>query len=890
MTNKRKVILFFLGLLFLGLVFVGLSKKVQASEFSLPVTFGCHVGGATKDCERAILGDPYYQTYKVDYVNVQNDENPTPEVNICINETGTMGNGWCDTIQDSTTGPIYSRPAFVNFREDDFRIAHYTVIHIRVQGTIFNDNDFEGSFTIYNRLVEINSFFADQPQVSFGSPGFLSWSTEFSPDGYSIIQFTRPDGRSGGWGSLNGNESGWRTPQNLDQAGTWRFLLTSEGPGGLGRNSDVAGTTIEVAPAPTLPPAPTPSPTGTLRSDFSSCTKSSSNNCDVVLNYTTDNAATAKIVRNGIDWRFITSNVPAGTQVDSNPSPGNYDYILYGYTAGGGNETKLDSVKVTINPAPAPPGQYNLTVNRGGSNNGNGTVTSSPAGINCGSDCDESYVSGTSVTLDARPDGVSTFDYWEGDCSGTNPSCTLIMDANKSATAFFRGSAGPLPPGITCSLAFSPSSITNGESTIATWKTNDADGKVPYDCGSGNLASGILNGANGLVTVYPTSNQTCTLTVTNSSGTTGTCQGSVNVSSSSTPTPTPTLTSTPTPTPTPTPLPGTYSIGGVVFNDTNSNGTLNSGETGRPGVTVRLRDVNDTRDLAGPITSDSNGNYSYSGLPTGLYRIKIDIPSGCTSTSNSSARYDLPPSRTHNFGLSCAGPAISVPPPPPGSASDSCTVNVTSPIPTAANVSATEPNYCLSGPAATVSWVYSDPSGSPQSAYQVQVDDQSSFNTPEADSGKIFCSGCRAYSTPQGLLQFNKTYRARVRVWNQNDSASDWVVSPSWKTPSFAYPQVNFSFAPASPGQQQLITNDPIQFIDQTVFYDGKGDQSHSWLWLLGDGSSSTQKNPVKSYPNQGNYNVTLTATDSASQSCSISKPLNIQNPNPIWKEVNPGG
>ncbi|MEK7659353.1 MAG: PKD domain-containing protein [Patescibacteria group bacterium] len=212
-------------------------------------------------------------------------------------------------------------------------------------------------------------------------------------------------------------------------------------------------------------------------------------------------------------------------------------------------------------------------------------------------------------------------------------------------------------------------------------------------------------------------------------------------------------------------------------------------------------------------------------------------------------------------------------------------------------VTVTEPNYCVSGPAATIGWTYSDPSGSPQSAYQVQIDDQGSFNSPEWDSclggppNGTCASGNTSTlnSTPQGILQFNKTYRARVKAWNQYDVSSDWIVSSIWRTPNHAYPQVNFFFARVA-GQQQLIPNDPIQFTDQTVFYDGKGDQNHSWSWFFGDGGSSTQKNPVKSYSQSNTYNVTLTATDNTNQSCSISKPVNVEKSNPIWKEVNPGG
>ena len=70
---------------------------------------------------------------------------------------------------------------------------------------------------------------------------------------------------------------------------------------------------------------------------------------------------------------------------------------------------------------------------------GAGTVTSSPAGINCGVTCSYDYANNTSVTLTAAPDASSIFAGWSGACSGTG-SCTVTMDAAKSVTATFDSS------------------------------------------------------------------------------------------------------------------------------------------------------------------------------------------------------------------------------------------------------------------------------------------------------------------------------------------------------------------------------------------------------------------------------------------------------------------
>jgi|GEM_PF-5829091 len=79
--------------------------------------------------------------------------------------------------------------------------------------------------------------------------------------------------------------------------------------------------------------------------------------------------------------------------------------------------------------------QYVLTTNKGGT--GNGMVTSSPAGIDCGSDCKESYKNGTVVTLTATPDAGSLFTGWLGNGCAGNGQCVLTLNANTTITANF---------------------------------------------------------------------------------------------------------------------------------------------------------------------------------------------------------------------------------------------------------------------------------------------------------------------------------------------------------------------------------------------------------------------------------------------------------------------
>ena len=76
-----------------------------------------------------------------------------------------------------------------------------------------------------------------------------------------------------------------------------------------------------------------------------------------------------------------------------------------------------------------------LTVSKSGA--GVGTVTSSPAGINCGDDCSVTYTKVTKVKLTAKADASSAFTGWSGGgCSGTK-TCTVTVDTAVTVTADF---------------------------------------------------------------------------------------------------------------------------------------------------------------------------------------------------------------------------------------------------------------------------------------------------------------------------------------------------------------------------------------------------------------------------------------------------------------------
>ncbi|MDX2003896.1 MAG: hypothetical protein SFU83_01345 [Meiothermus sp.] len=139
-----------------------------------------------------------------------------------------------------------------------------------------------------------------------------------------------------------------------------------------------------------------------------------------------------------------------------------------------------------------------LTLSRAGT--GSGTISSNPAGINCGSTCTFTFADGASVTLTPTPAAGSVFAGWGGACTGTG-ACTVTMSAAQSVSATFN--TGP-----TQSLAVSKAG--NGTGTVI---SNPAG----VDCGA-TCASSFAQGSTVTLTATPAGGSSFT-------GWSGACSG-----------------------------------------------------------------------------------------------------------------------------------------------------------------------------------------------------------------------------------------------------------------------------------------------------------------------------------------------------------------------------
>jgi hypothetical protein len=165
--------------------------------------------------------------------------------------------------------------------------------------------------------------------------------------------------------------------------------------------------------------------------------------------------------------------------------------------------TSTTTVNATFNLA-----QYPLAVARAG--NGSGVVTSSPSGLNCGSDCSELFTHGTLVTLMASPASGSVFVGWSGGgCSGT-ASCTVTVTAATTVTATFS-----LPQHL---LTVTKSGSGTGTVTSSPAGVNcGADCSEPYNAGTNvTLTATAATGSafSGWVGAGCSGTGTCAVTVT----------------------------------------------------------------------------------------------------------------------------------------------------------------------------------------------------------------------------------------------------------------------------------------------------------------------------------------------------------------------------------------
>ena len=161
-----------------------------------------------------------------------------------------------------------------------------------------------------------------------------------------------------------------------------------------------------------------------------------------------------------------------------------------------------------------------LTVSKAGL--GFGTVTSTPSGITCGSECYSRYPRNTLITLTATPTPGSGFNGWTGACIGTAMTVSVVLktkwttctanfglvslppqfNLNVSRVGTGTGSVSSVPAGIACGSVCSHSYVQNTTVTLtATAATGAAFSGWSGSCAGTTTSTSVVVNANSICLV-----------------------------------------------------------------------------------------------------------------------------------------------------------------------------------------------------------------------------------------------------------------------------------------------------------------------------------------------------------------------------------------------------
>ena len=282
------------------------------------------------------------------------------------------------------------------------------------------------------------SYFAQARADNFGGitlGDLVSFDTQECPQcAFSISPQQENFGASGGVGSVSvSTQSGcdWTASSN-DGWITITSGSSGSGDGTVGysvsENTSASGRsgTITIA-----------GETFTVSQDGQSCSYSISPTSTSV-NSGGGSGTVSVSAQSGCDWAASSNDgwitIASGS---SGSGDGTVGYSVSENTSASGRTGTITIAGETFSVDQAGVDEHTLTLEKSG--DGQGTVTSSPAGINCGPSClqeSATFAEETVVTLTASEEQDSEFWGWSGDCSGTG-ECSVTMSQARSVTATF---------------------------------------------------------------------------------------------------------------------------------------------------------------------------------------------------------------------------------------------------------------------------------------------------------------------------------------------------------------------------------------------------------------------------------------------------------------------
>jgi hypothetical protein len=159
-------------------------------------------------------------------------------------------------------------------------------------------------------------------------------------------------------------------------------------------------------------------------------------------------------------------------------------------TAGTAQVTVATPGATTSNAIPFAINQtYTLAVVKTGT--GAGTVTSTPAGIWCGTSCSASFASGNSVVLTAAPEAGTSFSGWTGCDAAVTNQCTVVLTAGRTVTATFAAATDTIPPSVVITAPTAGDTVSGTIPVSATASDNIAVVGIQFKLDGTNLGAEV---------------------------------------------------------------------------------------------------------------------------------------------------------------------------------------------------------------------------------------------------------------------------------------------------------------------------------------------------------------------------------------------------------------
>ena len=441
-------------------------STTYAVEYDDAGSLWCTSGGASGSPTHTVAGPPFppidssFHSVSVDLTTL------TGGTHYCAEIVATNGSGTSESTQTQWTQGTPLADTFTGFSTG------------ATTATVQGDVDPVGQTTTYGVQYDVASSDWCTSFGASGSPANTKTAADtLGPDlSFHLVSVDLTGLTAGtaycaqviatnGSGETGGGLVTWSQPPELtvNRAGSGSGGVISS-PAGINCGSTCSAS-FDQGTQVTLTPTPAP---GSVFAGWSGGGCSGTGTCKVTLNSNTTVTATFNALHTltvskagsgsggvtsspaGINCGSTCAHVfTAGTQVTLTATAA-AGSTFAGWSGGGCSGTGtckvtvINDTGVTATFNTTPPVTHTLTV----SLNGSGSVTSSPAGINCGATCSHGFTAGTPITLIAAADSGSTFSGWSGGgCSGTG-NCVVTLNSDTAVTATF--AANPPPPPTMC--------------------------------------------------------------------------------------------------------------------------------------------------------------------------------------------------------------------------------------------------------------------------------------------------------------------------------------------------------------------------------------------------------------------------------------------------------